>query len=293
MSDQHVDAGVTCARTSLVQTAANQVFCQLHWGGAADTVLKLLCPPALAEVTASFAAADRKIFAPAAVHDTGLILSSDCVAAAAIGWPLAWLFETAWLIVFPRATTLTFYLSAVLLFCGLGAIGWTAGRTHALTAAPAGTKPNQFIWVLFVLPTSMNAAWMSVASCLGLDVLAVSQGLPKENELALAATLAVIVAAIGAAIILLYRDVPWGLVLIWAFVAVLKAHPHLELIRTLAVIAIGVAGLCSGYVAVRYWQNRRSSWGESAEDRAAAGVQQPLLVEQQAPAGSSGVQALE
>jgi hypothetical protein len=210
-----------------------------------------------------------------------------------IGWPLAWLFETAWLIVFPRETTLTFYLSAVLLFCGLGAIGWTAGRTHALTAAPAGTQPNQLIWVLFVLPTSMNAAWMSVASCLGLDVLAVSQGLPKDNELALAATLAIIVAAVGAAIILFYRDVPWGLVLIWAFAAVLKAHPHLELIRTLAVIAIGVAALCSGYVAVRHWQNRHSGWGERAADRAATGMQQPLLVGQQVPAGSSGMQAAE
>lgn len=203
---------------------------------------------------------------------------------AAIGWPLTWLFETAWLIIFPRETTFTFYLSAVLLFCGLGAIGWTAGRTHALTAAaPASNaRPNQLIWVLFVLPTSMNAAWMSVASCLGLDVLAVSQGLPKENELMLAATLAVIVAAIGAAIILLYRDVPWGCVLVWAFVAVLRNHPHLAVIRTLSVIAIGVAGLCSGYVAVRYWQNRRSRWSQGP----AAAVQQPLLAE--APAGQAG-----
>lgn len=200
-------------------------------------------------------------------------------AAAAIGWPLTWLFETAWLLLFPRETTLSFYLSSVLLFAGLGAIGWTAGRTHALTAAmPAGVRPNQFIWVLFVLPTSMNAAWMSVASCLGLDVLAVSQGLPAKNELALAATLAVIVAAVGAAVILLYRDVPWGLVLIWAFVAVHSAHPHLQLIRTLAVIAIGVAGLCSGYVGVRWWQDRRgSSW--SSEGAAGEGVQAPLLVD--------------
>lgn len=213
-------------------------------------------------------------------------VSACCCCAAAIGWPLAWLFETAWLLVFPRETTLTFYLSAVLLFCGLGAIGWTAGRTHALTAAPADIKPNQFIWVLYVLPTSMNAAWMSVASCLGLDVLAVSQGLPKENELALAATLAVIAAAIGAAIILLYRDVPWGLVLIWAFVAVLRAHQHLELIRTLAVVAIGVSALCSGYVAVRHWQSRHSSWSEAAGERAAA-VQQPLLGEA-GPSGTPG-----
>jgi hypothetical protein len=200
-------------------------------------------------------------------------------AAAAIGWPLTWLFETGWLLLFPRETTLSFYLSSVLLFAGLGAIGWTAGRTHALTAAmPATVRPNQFIWVLFVLPTSMNASWMSVASCLGLDVLAVSQGLPAKDELALAATLAVIVAAVGAAVILLYRDVPWGLVLIWAFVAVHREHPHLQLIRTLAVIAIGVAGLCSGYVGVRWWQGRRAgSW--ASEGAAGEGVQAPLLAE--------------
>lgn len=100
----------------------------------------------------------------------------------AIGWPLTWLFETAWLIVFPRVTTFTLYLSSVLLFCGLGAIGYTAGRTHALTAAATpDVRPSQLTWVLFVLPTSMNAAWMSVASCLGLDVLAVSQGLPAKK----------------------------------------------------------------------------------------------------------------
>lgn len=209
------------------------------------------------------------------------------IAAAAIGWPLAWLFETAWLLVFPRQTTLTFYLSAVLLFCGLGAIGWTAGRTHALAKAPASVRPNQFVWLLFVLPTSMNAAWMSVASCLGLDVLAVSQGLPKENELALAATLAVIVAAIGAAIILHYKDVAWGLVLVWAFVAVLKAHPHLVVIRTLSVIAIGVALLCSGYVAVRHWQARHSSWSEAhhgaGEAAGSSSMQEALLGETPAP----------
>lgn len=217
-----------------------------------------------------------------------LPLSCTCPA---IGWPLTWLFETAWLLVFPRETTATFYLSAILLFCGLGAIGWTAGRTHALSAAPAaGSRPNQFVWALFVLPTSMNAAWMSVASCLGLDVLAVSQGLPSDNEVALAATLAVIVACVGAAVILAYRDVAWGLVLIWAFVAVLKAHPHLQIIRTLAVIAIGVSGLCAGYVAVRHWQEQHSGWVQAGgEGAGGASMQQPLLAEEQpgAPAGPS------
>lgn len=213
--------------------------------------------------------------------------AADVPRSAAIGWPLTWLFETAWLLVFPRETQLTFYLSAVLLFCGLGAIGWTAGRTHALASAHADTRPNTFVWVLFVLPTSMNAAWMSVASCLGLDVLAVSQGLPQQNEIALASTLAVIVAAVGAAIILSYRDVAWGLVLVWAFVAVLRAHQHLQVIRTLSVIAIGVASLCSGYVAVRHWQGRHGSWSQAAgEGSGVASMQQPLLVDAQ-PAGPS------
>ena len=151
-------------------------------------------------------------------------------------------------------------------------------------------RPNQFVWLLFVLPTSMNAAWMSVASCLGLDVLAVSQGLPQKNEVMLAATLAVIVAAIGAAIILHYKDVSWGLVLIWAFVAVLKAHQHLPLIRTLSVVAIGVAALCSGYVAVQHWQARHARWLEatSASQAAAASMQQPLLTEAAGTSAPSG-----
>lgn len=216
-----------------------------------------------------------------------LPLSCTCPA---VGWPLTWLFETAWLLVFPRETTATFYLSAILLFCGLGAIGWTAGRTHALSAAPAaGSRPNQFVWALFVLPTSMNAAWMSVASCLGLDVLAVSQGLPSDNEVALAATLAVIVACVGAAVILAYRDVAWGLVLIWAFVAVLKAptptdHQDASSYRDRGVGA--VCGVCGSAALAGATQRLGAGRGEGA---GGASMQQPLLAEEQpgAPAGPS------
>jgi len=195
--------------------------------------------------------------------------------------------------VFPRQTTFTFYLSAVLLFGGLGAIGWTAGRTHALTKAAPDVAPTQLVWLLFVLPTSMNAAWMSVASCLGLNVLAVSQGLPHDNEVMLAGTLAVIVAAIGAAIVLYYSDIAWGLVLIWAFMAVLNEHQDLMLIKTLSIVAIGVAALCSGYVAIRHWQSRHGQRAAplAADSAAPAGLQEGLLSAAQGQAGTSGSSA--
>lgn len=198
---------------------------------------------------------------------------------------------------FPQQTTATFYISSLLLFCGLTAICWTAVNTYALTTGPPDVRPNLVSWLLFVLPTSMNAAWMSVASCLGLNVLAVSQGLPAHQELILAAVLAVIVAAVGAYVILTRRDVTWGLVLIWAFVAVLRAHPHVELIRKLSVVAIGVAGLCSGYVILLHRQTRLRGWSRSSRQRddEAATMREALLGgggetgEHGAAAGPSGV----
>jgi hypothetical protein len=215
----------------------------------------------------------------------------------AVGWQLTWLFETAWLLLFPRQTTATFYLSAVLLFAGLACICWTALRTYALVTADPPVGPGLLVWTLYVLPTSMNAAWMSVASCLGLDVLAVSQGIPANNEVTLAAVLAIVAAGVGAFVVLQRRDVAWGGVLVWAFVAVFREHADNDLIRTLALVAVGVAGACSAYVWVVYAQARRragAQCGSAAAARlegggaaAAAGLQQALL----GPGGSGGQQA--
>jgi hypothetical protein len=160
-------------------------------------------------------------------------------------------------------------------------------RVYALLdAAPSADQGLPLsLWVLYVLPTSLNAAWMSVAACLGLDVLAVSQGLPAANELQLAATLAALVAAIGAYVVLRRRDICYGLTLVWAFVAVLRAHSDLLVIHTLSVVAIGAVSLCCGYVGVRHCQAR------SRTGRADSGVRASLLGggdETARPAGSAG-----
>ncbi|KAF8059449.1 hypothetical protein HT031_005254 [Scenedesmus sp. PABB004] len=194
------------------------------------------------------------------------------------GWQATWLCEAAWQLLFPTQTRASFLGCAALLLGGLAAIGVTLARLHALPpgalppgeAPPAGgagagstTHVPLLCFVLFVLPTSLNAAWMSVASALGLALVAASEGAPAGAQGALGAALAAAVAAAGAWVVLARRDVPYGLTLVWAFGGVLAAIARGQhgggdaAVAALAAVAGLSLAACCAAVTVRHVRRGR------------------------------------
>ncbi|WIA36226.1 hypothetical protein OEZ86_007560 [Tetradesmus obliquus] len=215
------------------------------------------------------------------------------------GWQLTWLFECLWLVLFPRQTLPVFIVCAFLLFAGLASIATTCARVYRVNgsmAAVRGTAPvaqetpssKAVLYALYFLPTSINTAWLSVASCLGMTVLAASQDTGLATQNVLAALLAALVSGIGVYILLQHGDLAYAATLIWALSAVLDAQRG-ELVRMLAVLAIVVLGLVSGLTVYRRWKLRQRQLEASSVEAASAGLQESLLAPGAAVGGAGGV----
>ncbi|KAF6266061.1 hypothetical protein COO60DRAFT_1475417 [Scenedesmus sp. NREL 46B-D3] len=211
---------------------------------------------------------------------------------------LTWLFECCWLVLFPRQTMLAFVVCAVLLFAGLASIAATCARVYLANASMASVRASgpaaleapsskAVLYALYFMPTSINTAWLSVASCLGVTVLAASQDAGVGTQNVLAACLAALVSAIGVYILLQHGDLAYAATLIWALSAVLDAQ-RVELVRMLAVLAIVVLGLVSGLTVYRRWKLRRQQLEATSVEAASAALQQSLLAPE-AAAGAVGV----
>lgn len=206
------------------------------------------------------------------------------VNAVGYGWQLTWLFECAWLMSFPQQTYLSFLLCAAFLCAALACIGGSLGRIYSITNTSSTRivggsirrrdRMSPVLFGLYALPTSINTAWLSVATCLGLAVLAASQGMSDVRQNYLAVTLATVVSVFAVWIVLRFRDVAYGLTVIWALSAVLQAQKHVELVRQLCIVAIVLLGLSCGFIVVRRIREYRQ-----AQNRTGAGsaVQESLL----------------
>lgn len=129
---------------------------------------------------------------------------------------------------------------------------------------------SPLLFALYVVPSSLNTAWLSVASCLGVTVLAASQATAPMHQNLLAAGLATVVSAVGVWIVLKHRDIVYGLTVIWALSAVLQAQKHVDIMQRLSIVAIVVLGLLCGYVVVKRFRQSRGS-------AATASMQESLL----------------
>ncbi len=68
-------------------------------------------------------------------------------------------------------------------------------RAQCRLSRAHGTIPSILLYVLFFLPTSINAAWLSIASGLGVLIVPLSYGHTAHLEAAAAVTAAVATAA--------------------------------------------------------------------------------------------------
>lgn len=140
------------------------------------------------------------------------------------------------------------WLALVLISGSLGGMCTALVELYRLKAQ-YGPAPGLLLYGAYFLPTSINAAWLSVAAAVQLLVALLGGGAaaaPGGLELpALAAAAAVTFT--GVAVAVRQRDTAYGLTLVWALVAVYEAtpSPRLRAASLVGIIALLAACLAS------------------------------------------------
>ncbi|KXZ48865.1 hypothetical protein GPECTOR_25g450 [Gonium pectorale] len=139
------------------------------------------------------------------------------------GWQIGWLFQDVWQFLFVRESVVGMWFAAVALIGAyvsfLLALQRLNGTTRELRARGYATMPAG-AYVCYKLPTAINAAWLSVATCLGLLIVPVAHGVEQRHLVAPAAILTVAATAVGVWRLAWHRDAAYGFTLIWALSAV-------------------------------------------------------------------------
>ncbi|GLC47369.1 hypothetical protein PLESTB_000166000 [Pleodorina starrii] len=223
------------------------------------------------------------------------------------GWQLGWLFQDLWQFVFVRENVVGMWLAAAALIAALAAFQFTLhrlnGTTHELRARGYAAMPAA-AYAFYKLPTAVNAAWLSVATALGILIVPVSYGVSQAALVAPAAVLTVAVTAGGVWRLLRYRDAAYGLTLIWALSAVASngSGNVPQAVKVVGIICLVVLALCVVSALVRTHRAHSAATAAAAADAAAGagggsllsdpfssyglyGDQRTLLSDPDAPAG--------
>lgn len=105
-----------------------------------------------------------------------------------------------------------------------------------------GPATHLSLYLMYFASTSIDAAWLSVATAVQFLIAALSQ----TRDLTAGATfLAAVVAGMGAWVTIHYKDTAFGLTLIWAFVAVFEKTQD-EIVRHASLAGIVLLLLACG-----------------------------------------------
>lgn len=183
-------------------------------------------------------------------------------------WVGSWLAACAWQLAFVQQTPGGMWLALLFILLSLAFMA-VALRNLLVLRAEHGPAPTLLLYAAYFLPTSINTAWLSVASAV--QVLICMLGQEHAQLDAPAVLLASAVVAGGAFVCLRYLDTAFGLTLIWALVAVFEQSASTAVQRT-AIAGIVVTGLCTLVSVLR----RRSAGTLSSADLQ---VYQPLITD--------------
>ncbi|KAG2429080.1 hypothetical protein HXX76_011320 [Chlamydomonas incerta] len=172
------------------------------------------------------------------------------------GWQAGWLFQDLWQIIFVQQSVVGMYFAFGCLAGALAAFVITMGRLNGTAEdlrmrGYAGTPALAYIF--YKLPTSINAAWLSVATCLGLLIIPVAHGVGQDRLVVPAALLAAAVTAGGVWRMVSHRDAAYGLTLMWALSAVASDQSGRvpRAVKIPAIVCLVVLALCVVYALVR------------------------------------------
>ncbi len=194
---------------------------------------------------------------------------------AGYGWQVGWAFQCLWQLCFAREALPAFYLSTIALFGATATFAIVLLRLWALADRREG-RVQPLVLLLFYIPTSVNTAWLSVATCLGVLVTAGAQGLPLAAQGPPAVALALVACGVGVWVLVTRRDGAYGLTLLWALVAAVGRHERGSLVESTLLVLIAVVGLFTILAFTRQRQKRDGARSESDVER-----QEQLLLERQ------------
>lgn len=189
---------------------------------------------------------------------------------AGYGWQLGWLFQCLSQIFFSIATPWAFSICLIFLAAALASFSLTLRRLYLLIAS-SQTRIQPFVYAVYVIPTSMNTAWLSVATCLGGLVLAKATGMSPFHLESLSLCLAVAMCSIGLWVIVSQRDGIYGFTLIWALVAIVEQQHKSQRLHLVGLVCIVVLGMFS---IMAFTRERQQVWDSDEDDD----MQQSLLV---------------
>jgi hypothetical protein len=149
-----------------------------------------------------------------------------------MAWAVGWLAEAAWQFAFVRKT---FVLSAILLVVACGAFQAALRQSYGIAGLPAWSR-NLIIGI-----TSVNAAWLSVATVVGI-VIAIRVTAPAAT-VPISIIGAILITAYGVHVSLSRRDAAYCATLAWALLAVfVKQRGHHNSVAWTAAAAALAAG---------------------------------------------------
>ncbi|KAK9843986.1 hypothetical protein WJX81_001126 [Elliptochloris bilobata] len=154
------------------------------------------------------------------------------------GWVLGWLFEMAWQLLFLLLSPLGMWLCLFALLAAFVSFAATLRNLYRLKHA-CGPLSNVLLYAFFFLPTSVNTAWLSVASGLGALIVPVSYGITDNMDI-YTVVVAAVITVLGIAVVHKERDSAYGLTLVWALVAVYGHQTHSALVRGAALVCISI-----------------------------------------------------
>lgn len=176
-------------------------------------------------------------------------------------WVVGWSCEMVWQLFFQLQSPVGMWLCLVFIVAALASFGQALLRLYGLKNQH-GSLPDVTLFVVFWLPTSINTAWLSVASSVAALVVPSAYRVHAGTS-AIAVTLAVFVSIIGLAAVLGEKDVAYGLVLVWSFAAV-YGEQNDAMVRWVALFA--VVALCAAMLASLLQRNSHSQRGLQPND---------------------------
>lgn len=106
------------------------------------------------------------------------------VAAVALPWFFGWAFQDLWQFAFIPGTQVGMWFALLFIVGAFGCFAWGFFRLLATGRAsgplPARNPLAALAFAAFNVPTSINAAWLSAASCVAVLVVPASRGVARD-----------------------------------------------------------------------------------------------------------------
>ena len=172
------------------------------------------------------------------------------------------------------------WFALIFILAAFGCMSWGVLRLLAIGKAsgplPARNPLAALAFAAFNVPTSINAAWLSAASCVAMLVVPASRGVARDavSVVWLGVALCALITALAVFVALTKPDVAWPATLVWALAAIAVAHGDDARVRVAALICMGVAAAATAAAVGRVVQQRRGvgPLAASAPEAAAAGT---------------------